>query len=142
MLFLEGVRTENYRILRSLKNRFGTTDVVGLFQMKEDGLKGPLTKFFDEADLQAIVAAADLHVGDAIFFGAGEKKLVLDYMGRFRIFLAEQMNIIPKDVFEFVNPITNDVYHGISISYLVGAEAEAHIADSTTDTAWMFHGWR
>ncbi|AFL68013.1 aspartate--tRNA ligase [Sulfurospirillum barnesii] len=75
---------------------------LGYFQMKEDGLKGPLTKFFDEADLQKIVDAADLHVGDAIFFGAGEKKVVLDYMGRFRIFLAEQMNIIPKDVFEFV----------------------------------------
>ncbi|MBN1839639.1 MAG: aspartate--tRNA ligase [Campylobacterales bacterium] len=75
---------------------------LGYFQMKEDGLKGPLTKFFDEADLQKIVDAADLHVGDAIFFGAGEKKIVLDYMGRFRIFLAEQMNIIPKDVFEFV----------------------------------------
>ncbi len=81
--------------------KFGASG-LGYFQMKEDGLKGPLTKFFDEADLQAIVAAADLHVGDAIFFGAGEKKLVLDYMGRFRIFLAEQMNIIPKDVFEFV----------------------------------------
>ena len=81
--------------------KFGASG-LGYFQMKEDGLKGPLTKFFDEADLQAIVDVADLHVGDAIFFGAGEKKLVLDYMGRFRIFLAEQMNIIPKDVFEFV----------------------------------------
>jgi aspartyl-tRNA synthetase len=81
--------------------KFGASG-LGYFQMKEDGLKGPLTKFFDEADLQAIVDAAGLHVGDAIFFGAGEKKLVLDYMGRFRIFLAEQMNIIPKDVFEFV----------------------------------------
>jgi aspartyl-tRNA synthetase len=75
---------------------------LGYFQMKEDGLKGPLTKFFDEADLQAIIDAADLHVGDAIFFGAGDKKVVLDYMGRFRIFLAEQMGIIPKDTFEFV----------------------------------------
>lgn len=75
---------------------------LGYFQMKEDGLKGPLTKFFDETDLQAIVDAADLHVGDAIFFGAGDKKVVLDYMGRFRIFLAEQMGIIPKDTFEFV----------------------------------------
>ena len=81
--------------------KFGASG-LGYFQMKEDGLKGPLTKFFDEADLQAIVDAADLHVGDAIFFGAGEKKLVLDYMGRFRIFLAEQMDIIPKDKFEFV----------------------------------------
>lgn len=75
---------------------------LGYFQMKEDGLKGPLTKFFDEADLQAIIDAADLHVGDAVFFGAGDKKIVLDYMGRFRIFLAEQMGIIPKDTFEFV----------------------------------------
>ncbi len=75
---------------------------LGYFQMKEDGLKGPLTKFFDEADLQKIIERADLKVGDAIFFGAGAKKVVLDYMGRFRIFLAEQMNIIPKDTFEFV----------------------------------------
>ena len=81
--------------------KFGASG-LGYFQMKEDGLKGPLTKFFDEEDLNAIVRAADLQVGDAIFFGAGEKKLVLDYMGRFRIFLAEAMNIIPKDVFEFV----------------------------------------
>lgn len=81
--------------------KFGASG-LGYFQMKEDGLKGPLTKFFEEADLQAIVDAANLQVGDAIFFGAGEKKLVLDYMGRFRIFLAEQMNIIPKDRFEFV----------------------------------------
>jgi aspartyl-tRNA synthetase len=81
--------------------KFGASG-LGYFQMKEEGLKGPLAKFFDEEDLQAIVSAADLHVGDAIFFGAGEKKLVLDYMGRFRIFLAEAMNIIPKDQFEFV----------------------------------------
>jgi len=81
--------------------KFGASG-LGYFQMKEDGLKGPLTKFFDAEDLQAIVDAADLHVGDAIFFGAGEKKLVMDYMGRFRIFLAEAMNIIPKDQFEFV----------------------------------------
>ncbi|WP_067174456.1 aspartate--tRNA ligase [Sulfurospirillum sp. UCH001] len=81
--------------------KFGATG-LGYFQMKEDGLKGPLTKFFDDTDLQKIVDAANLQVGDAIFFGAGPKKLVLDYMGRFRIFLAEQMNIIPKDKFEFV----------------------------------------
>lgn len=35
VLFLEGVRTENYRILRAFKNRFGSTDAVGLFRMEE-----------------------------------------------------------------------------------------------------------
>ncbi|MBV5279280.1 MAG: aspartate--tRNA ligase [Campylobacteraceae bacterium] len=81
--------------------KFGASG-LGYFQMKEEGLKGPLAKFFEEEDLQRIITAADLHVGDAIFFGAGDKKLVLDYMGRFRIYLAEMMDIIPKDVFEFV----------------------------------------
>lgn len=38
VLFLEWVRTENYRILRALKNRFGSTDAVGLFRMEESGL--------------------------------------------------------------------------------------------------------
>lgn len=75
---------------------------LGYFQMKEDGLKGPLTKFFTDEDIQAIIERCELEVGDAVFFGAGEKKLVWDYMGRFRIFLAETMDIIPKDKFEFL----------------------------------------
>ena len=77
---------------------------LGYFQMKEDGLKGPLAKFFKEEDLQAIVERTSLEVGDVVFFGAGDKKTVLDYMGRFRIFIAEheKMNLIDKDRFEFV----------------------------------------
>ncbi len=81
--------------------KFGASG-LGYFQMKEDGLKGPLAKFFTEDDLQAIVDRCELKLGDAVFFGAGEKKLVLDYMGRFRIYLAEIMEIIPQDVFEFL----------------------------------------
>jgi len=75
---------------------------LGYFQMKEEGLKGPLTKFFTDEDIQAIIDRCELEVGDAVFFGAGDKKVVLDYMGRFRIYLAEIMEIIPKDSFEFL----------------------------------------
>jgi len=81
--------------------KFGASG-LGYFQMKEDGLKGPLTKFFTDEDIQAIIDRCELEVGDAVFFGAGNKKLVWDYMGRFRIYLAEIMNIIPKDTFEFL----------------------------------------
>ncbi|GIU00422.1 aspartate--tRNA(Asp/Asn) ligase [Sulfurovum sp. TSL6] len=81
--------------------KFGASG-LGYFQMKEDGLKGPLAKFFTEEDIQAIIDRCELEVGDAVFFGAGEKKLVWDYMGRFRIYLAETMDIIPKDTFEFL----------------------------------------
>ncbi len=77
---------------------------LGYFQMKEDGLKGPLTKFFSEEDIQLIIKRTELEVGDVVFFGAGDKKTVLDYMGRFRIFIAEheKMNLINKDAYEFV----------------------------------------
>ncbi|WP_066351019.1 aspartate--tRNA ligase [Aliarcobacter skirrowii] len=75
---------------------------LGYFQMKEDGLKGPLTKFFSEADLEEIVKVTNLEVGDVVFFGAGDKKTVWDYMGRFRLFLANEMNIISKDSYEFL----------------------------------------
>ena len=81
--------------------KFGASG-LGYFQMKEDGLKGPLTKFFTEEDIQAIIERCELEVGDAVFFGAGNKKLVWDYMGRFRIHLAEIMDIIPADKFEFL----------------------------------------
>ncbi|SFV60536.1 Aspartyl-tRNA synthetase @ Aspartyl-tRNA(Asn) synthetase [hydrothermal vent metagenome] len=77
---------------------------LGYFQLKEDGLKGPLTKFFSEEDLQLIIERTKLEVGDVVFFGAGEKKVVWDYMGRFRNFIAEheKMNLVDPDKYEFV----------------------------------------
>ena len=77
---------------------------LGYFQMKEDGLKGPLTKFFSEEDIALIIERTKLEVGDVVFFGAGDKKTVWDYMGRFRNFIAEheKMNLVDSDKYEFV----------------------------------------
>ncbi|KAB3533594.1 DNA repair protein RadA [Alkaliphilus pronyensis] len=38
VLHFEGERTQEFRILRALKNRFGTTSEIGVFEMKEEGL--------------------------------------------------------------------------------------------------------
>ncbi|MCM0650350.1 DNA repair protein RadA [Clostridium swellfunianum] len=38
VLSFEGERTEDYRILRTIKNRFGTTSEIGVFEMAEVGL--------------------------------------------------------------------------------------------------------
>ena len=66
---------------------------LGYFQMTEEGLKGPLNKFFTEADLQEIIDRTGLQVGDAVFFGAGEKDTVLSYMGKFRNYLADTIGL-------------------------------------------------
>lgn len=38
VLYFEGDRHQRYRILRAVKNRFGSTDELGIFEMHEDGL--------------------------------------------------------------------------------------------------------
>jgi DNA repair protein RadA/Sms len=38
VLYLEGDRFQSYRLLRSVKNRFGATSEVGVFEMREHGM--------------------------------------------------------------------------------------------------------
>ena len=38
VLSFEGERTEEFRILRTMKNRFGTTSEIGVFEMRQEGL--------------------------------------------------------------------------------------------------------
>lgn len=39
VLYFEGDRHASYRILRGVKNRFGSTNEIGVFEMRESGLK-------------------------------------------------------------------------------------------------------
>lgn len=39
VLYFEGERHHTYRILRAVKNRFGSTNEIGVFEMKESGLE-------------------------------------------------------------------------------------------------------
>ena len=38
VLYFEGERQQSYRILRTVKNRFGSTNEIGVFEMKDSGL--------------------------------------------------------------------------------------------------------
>ncbi len=38
VLYFEGERHHTYRVLRAVKNRFGSTNEIGIFEMKENGL--------------------------------------------------------------------------------------------------------
>lgn len=39
VLYFEGERHNTYRVLRAVKNRFGSTNEIGIFEMHEDGLR-------------------------------------------------------------------------------------------------------
>lgn len=56
VLYFEGERGHNFRILRAVKNRFGSTNEIGVFEMKEAGLRevsNPSELFLSERPLQA-----------------------------------------------------------------------------------------
>ena len=39
VLYFEGEKSSSYRILRAVKNRFGSTNEIGVFEMTESGLE-------------------------------------------------------------------------------------------------------
>jgi DNA repair protein RadA/Sms len=56
VLSFEGERAQPFRILRAVKNRFGSTNEVGVFQMAEAGLvevADPASVFLEEGDLRS-----------------------------------------------------------------------------------------
>lgn len=60
VLYFEGERHHSYRILRGVKNRFGSTNEMGIFEMKEAGLKEVLnpSEIFLEERSQGIAGSS------------------------------------------------------------------------------------
>lgn len=81
--------------------KFGAKGLAYI-QIKEEGAKGPLVKFLSETSLKTLLERVGANVGDIIFFGAGEKKIVWDYMGRLRQKVAQDMGLIDENQYRFL----------------------------------------
>jgi aspartyl-tRNA synthetase len=87
--------------LEKFVSKFGAKG-LGYFQMREDGLKGPLLKFMSEKSVSDLIARTELEVGDIVFFGAGNKKTIWDYMGRLRLEVAKRLELLDSSKYEFL----------------------------------------
>src|SRR2546421_941890 len=57
VLYLEGERHHSFRILRSQKNRFGSTDEIGVFEMRDSGMRevsDPSRAFLQDRSLSEV----------------------------------------------------------------------------------------
>ena len=81
--------------------KFGAKGLAYL-QIKENEIKGPLVKFISEQNLKTLLERVGASVGDIVFFGAGAKKVVWDYMGRLRQKIANDMGMINESVYKFL----------------------------------------
>ena len=90
-----GLSKKEIKELEKFVGQFGAKGLA-YFQCRKDesgrvGLKGPLTKFLSTIELDNLMIKAEIEEGDIIFFGAGDKETVLDYMGRLRLELADRL---------------------------------------------------
>jgi DNA repair protein RadA/Sms len=72
VLSFEGLSGHQFRILRAMKNRFGPTDEIGVFEMRQDGLKevdNPSALFLSDRDRGA--------PGTAVFAGMEGSRPIL-----------------------------------------------------------------
>lgn len=70
---------------------------------KEDEIKSPISKFFDEAGMQAIIEASGAKTGDLILIVADMDNVVLQSLGALRLELAKELGILENNKeFNFV----------------------------------------
>ena len=82
--------------------KFGAKGLAWVKVKAGGELQGPIVKFLSDEEKAALVQRCNAQEGDIIFFGAGAKKTVLDYMGRLRVEIAKKLSLIDNDKFEFV----------------------------------------
>ncbi|MEH7306506.1 aspartate--tRNA ligase [Neobacillus drentensis] len=71
-------------------------------KVDDEGLKGPIAKFFSEEDAQALRATLEAAEGDLLLFVADKKKVVADALGALRQKLAKDLNLIDPSLFNFL----------------------------------------
>ena len=71
--------------------------------INEDGsLKSSFAKFMTEEEMNALVAAMQGEPGDLLLFAADKNKVVWDVLGNLRLELARQMELLDKNVYNFL----------------------------------------
>lgn len=71
-------------------------------KVEEDGLKGPIAKFFNDEEKQALLEAFGAEAGDLLLFVADKAKVVYDSLGNLRLKLGKQLGLIDESKFNFL----------------------------------------
>lgn len=71
-------------------------------KMEEDGVKGPVAKFFDEERARKLTEKAGAEAGDLLVFVADSKEVVADSLGALRNKLGRDLGLIDESRYEFL----------------------------------------
>ena len=69
--------------------------------LRDGDMKGPVAKFLSDTEKQALIEKTGAEEGDALFFGAGDRAETNALMGKVRIYLANGLGVIDKNLVSF-----------------------------------------
>ncbi|WP_332694266.1 aspartate--tRNA ligase [Halalkalibacter lacteus] len=87
--------------LTDFVKQYGAKGLAWL-KVEEEGLKGPIAKFFDEDVATALQEALGAETGDLLFFGADKKQVVFDSLGALRLKFGKQFDLIDQSQYNFL----------------------------------------
>lgn len=80
---------------------FGAKGLAWL-KVEDDGLKGPIIKFFTDEEQTNLVKTMEATVGDLLVFVADNKKVVADALGALRMKLGKELKLIDESKYNFL----------------------------------------
>lgn len=81
---------------------FGAKGLAYIQLPDDGGVKSSFAKFMTEGEMSNLISAMDGEAGDLLLFAADKDKVVFDVLGNLRVHLAEQLEIIDKNVYNFL----------------------------------------
>lgn len=107
---VKGINVKGAAEKYSRKDMDALTEFVAVYgakglawlKVEEDGLKGPIAKFFTEDESKAISATLEANVGDILVFVADKKSVVADSLGALRLKLGKELGLIDQSLFNFL----------------------------------------
>jgi len=159
-LYIEGGEFNQYRILRGMKNRFGSTNEIGVFEMTSMGLDevgNPSLLFLDSktavsgsaigavvqgsrvvfVEVQALVVERGAEVGPLRRVANGIKKPRLDMLCAV---LSRRGNVFLGDKDVFVNIVGGVMVSDPAVDLAICAAIKSVVKDKVLDREYIYFG--
>ena len=121
---------------------YGAQGLAWIKIKSETEWQSPIAKFLSEEERKAIRERLDAKVGDILFFQAGEAEMVNAALGNLRVHIAQKLDLIPKDSFNFLwvteFPLfeyDKEEHRYVACHHPFTAPMEGHMELMTTDPA-------
>ncbi|MER1956488.1 MAG: aspartate--tRNA ligase [Solibacillus sp.] len=87
--------------LGEFAGRYGAKGLAWL-KVTEEGLNGPIAKFFEGEAANGIITATEAEAGDLLLFVADKSSVVADALGALRLKLGKELGLINESEFAFL----------------------------------------